>query len=166
VFQNPGDLTAASPIGAVPVLVTPDFGPLCDSTNILEYLHEKTGAIWPKAPRARTEVRQASVLAMAVVQASVLYYQEVFMHEVPSRYWSHDHVSVMEATLAKIAESSKNLWLNTGELTQAGWDLAVALEYASLRVPFLKWQDRHPSLNDVIIAAKKDPFFIESTPRL
>jgi glutathione S-transferase len=63
VFANPASLNAVNPMGAVPTLMTRDFGPICDSTNILEYLHEKTGAIWPKEEALRIRVRQRSVYA-------------------------------------------------------------------------------------------------------
>src|ERR1035437_2703351 len=62
VFQDNPDLNAVNPLGLVPTLVTAN-GAITDSTNILEYLNDTHGGIWPKDPQANMNVRQASVWA-------------------------------------------------------------------------------------------------------
>jgi glutathione S-transferase len=166
VFQEPAELNAANPTGMVPTLITPDFGPLGDSTNILEYLHEKTRAIWPKETHIRIAMRQASVLAVAVTQSSVLYFQETKMHEKPAPFWVEDHLKVIEATLATIAKTRPDLWIEDSKLTQAGWDIVVALDYLSLRIPEVKWEIQYPFLVRLMTEARKNSFFVESTPKL
>ena len=166
VFQEPPELNAANPMGAVPTLLTHDVGTLCDSNAILEYLHEKTNAIWPIDFTHRTLVRQASVLAMGITQATVLYFQEAQMHEIPSPRWMEEHVSVIQATLAHISHTQRELWVVNETLTQGSWDLVVGLEYLALRIPEVSWQKKYPLLLELIALARKNSFFVESTPKL
>jgi len=48
VFVDNPEFWKQNPIGTLPTLITPDAGTLSDSSHLLEYLHEKTGKIWPK----------------------------------------------------------------------------------------------------------------------
>jgi glutathione S-transferase len=166
VFKNPTNLNAANPIGAVPTLLTPDAGPLSDSSHILEYLHERSGQIWPNEGNFRVRVRQNSVLAVGVIQSAVLYYQEAHMHESPSPFWKAEHVSVIQETLSWIAASNPSEWMRNSLLTQAGWDLAVALEYVTFRLPFVEWEKRREGLVQILNLARLDGFFVETAPKL
>ncbi len=163
-FVDNPDLWEANPLGTVPTLITPDFGPLSDSANLLEYFHEKTGAIWPTDFRLRTEVRQAAVLAEGLMQFCVLYYQETKVHEVPSPSWVVDYLQTLNRTLSVIANTRVSCWIEQQKLTQAGWDLAIALEYLKLRVPQIEFEKTHPHLLGVLDLAKKERCFTETSP--
>ena len=150
VFQYNPELLAANPMGMVPTLVFPDFGPVGDSATILEVLQEKTGDIWPKDLHQRVEA---------------LFFQETKMHEAPSPYWVYEHASSIQDTLDFLSKAPAFVWEEDGKLTQAAWDLGVAIEYTALRIPEIDWK-KHPGLVSVVEKAKQDPFFVETTPKL
>lgn len=163
VFVENPDLMAANPLGTVPTFCSV-AGTITDSANILEYLHENVGQIWPSDFHARIAARQASVWAEGIMQSLVLYYQETVMHEVPSPLWAKEHVESMAATLLFLAKAPESVWLRDGDLTQAGWDLCVALEYMDLRAPGMQWRTQYPSFVALLEIARKDSYFCETTP--
>jgi glutathione S-transferase len=167
VFQDNPDLLAANPLGLVPTLKTAD-GPITDSANILEYLDETHGGIWPEDPRAKINARQISVWSEGVMQSLVLYFQEAKMHEVPSPRWEKEHSDTIEATLSYLDEAPKDVWFTTEPasegLTQAAWDLCVALEYMDLRLAELNWRAKYPGFMSILEAARKNSYFCETTP--
>ena len=166
VFQTNPELLQMNPLGMVPTVLTPEGLAISDSANVLEYFHDKTGAIWPLDFLTRTQVRQASVLAMGVIQSSVLYFQEIMMHEAPSPFWVSEHFESIERTLQMISSLPKDLWIQNQNLTQAGWDLAVALEYCEIRIPSLDWKKSHPSFIPLLELAQKNSDFLETKPKL
>ena len=166
VFQDNPELIAANPLGLVPTLLTPNDGAIADSSTIIEYLQEKTGAIWPKDQARRIQMRQASSYGVGLIQSSVLYFQESALHETPSHRWMEEHLVSMENTLLHGSKMPASIWIENGELTQAGWDLVVGLDYVSLRIPELKWREQYPTLVSIHHEAKKNPDFLETTPKL
>jgi len=167
VFQDNPALQSANPLALVPTLVTA-HGPVSDSANILEYLNDTHGGIWPADLNAKLNARQAAVWAEGVMQSLVLYFQEAKMHEVPSPRWLKDHVESMQATLAYLADAPSDVWFrekSCGEgLTQAAWDLCVTLEYMDLRLPELNWRVKHPAFTTILETARKNSYFCETTP--
>lgn len=167
VFQENPDLLAANPLGLVPTLISKD-GPICDSANILEYLDEVYGGIWPEAKSARIQARQAAVWAEGIMQSLVLHFQEAKLHEVPSPRWLKEHVDSMEETLSFLTGAPESVWISSNPksegLTQAGWDLCVTLEYMDLRLPALQWRKKYPGFNAILELARKNPYFCETTP--
>jgi glutathione S-transferase len=166
VFNDPPELLAINPLGLIPSLKTPQGEGLFDSAAILEYLDDLSGLIWPKALPDRTHVRQASFLASGIMQSAVSYLQETAMHEVPSPTWAHDHFQTLDRSILFAMNVSESLWMRGDELTQAGWDLAVALEYVEFRVPALKERANHPLLQRILDRANQSPDFRETKPRL
>ena len=165
-FVDNPDLWAANPLGTVPTLITPDLGALSDSSHLLEYFHEKTGSIWPEAFQIRTQVRQASVYAEGIMQFCVLYFQETKLHEVPSPSWVVDYLQSIDRTLHLTSEMPAHCWVKNKELTQAGWDLAVALEYLNFRIPEIEFEKKFPAFLEILEQAKKSSAFIETKPSL
>ena len=169
VFQENPELQAANPLALVPTLVTA-HGPVCDSANILEYLNDTRGGVWPVDLRAKIDARQAAVWAEGIMQSLVLYYQEAKMHEVPSPRWLKEHVESMLATLAFLAGAPKDVWFTEKScgagLTQAAWDLCVTLEYMDLRLPELNWRAKYPGFTTILETARKNSYFCETTPPL
>lgn len=167
VFLENPDLNAANPLGLVPTMMIAQ-GPITDSANILEYLNDIYGGIWPQDTMAKIKARQASTWAAGIMQSLVLYYQETKMHEVPSALWAKDHVDAMETTLAFLANAPESIWFtnvaDSDGLTQAAWDLSVALEYMDLRVPQLDWRKKYPGFNLILEKARKNSYFCETTP--
>ncbi len=165
-FVDNPDLWRANPIGTVPTLITPDCGPLSDSANLLEYFHEKTGAIWPNEFHLRAHVRQASVLAEGLMQYTVLHLQESKMHEVPSPSWVVDYLQTLDRTIKTIMQSPSHWWMHNNELTQGGWDLAIALDYLKFRLPEFKYDSEHPIFQHIKLLADQNAAFVETAPRL
>jgi len=167
VFQeNPG-LQTANPLALVPTLLTA-HGPISDSANILEYFHDTCGGIWPSDLSEKISARQTAVWAQGIMQSLVLYFQEAKMHEVPSPRWLKDHVESMQSTLSLLSRAPSSTWFTIEEksrgLTQAAWDLCVALEYMDLRLPELPWRTKFPGFIPILEKARKDVYFCETTP--
>ena len=153
VFQENTDLLKLNPLGTVPTLLTPS-GALSDSSLILEYLQPTPD------PASFFSVRNRSVLAAGIMQSLVLFYQETKMHEHPSDRWVKEHQDVIYLTLQHLEKISTP----STPLSQADWDLAVALEYMDLRMPELDWRKEFPSLIQTLTLARADAFFCETTP--
>ena len=165
VLESNPDLEATNPLGLVPALVLPDGRALSDSSAILESLHDLHGGLWPERLTDRIEIRQASTLATGLMQAAVSYFQETRMHEVPSPTWAQDHLSTVHRTLRHLETFRSDLWFRSGELTQAGWDLACALEYLEFRMP--ECRDAIPSvLSAALERARASALFRETAPKI
>ncbi len=166
VFQENPDLIAANPLALVPTLITSQ-GPITDSANILEYLNDTHGGIWPSDVRAAITARQTSVWAAGVMQSLVLYFQEAKLHEVPSPRWLKEHVESMETTLAYLSKAPDHVWFTNAPgsegLTQAAWDLCVTLEYMDLRIPELDWR-KYSGFAAILKTARQNSYFCETSP--
>ncbi|MBS1959083.1 MAG: glutathione S-transferase N-terminal domain-containing protein [Bdellovibrionales bacterium] len=168
VFNPTAEFIAANPLGLVPTLVGPDGLVVSDSAMILEWIQARTGTVFPRGG-LEWPVRQASVLCGGVITSVVLYFQEEHMHANPSTYWMGEHMSALTAALREIETLNRDLLINSGEagpraLTQAGWDLATALEYMSLRLPRYRWSTLHPNFNAVMSIARADAKFAATVP--
>jgi len=97
---------------------------------------------------------------------AVLYFQETKMHEVPSDGWAKDYLQTLERVLLYVSLLPKAQWIDAEKLTQAGWDLAVGLEYLQMRVPEIEFKNRYPNLNAVMSKAREDSDFRDSEPKL
>ena len=193
VFNPPSHFLALNPLGLVPTLVGPSGFVLSDSSMILEWAQVQTGRVYSIGAREWPE-RQASVLCEGVIQSTVLFFQETHMHEAPSPGWAREHSGVIAATLNTIEAMPRELFISaigvgsslggasrgagsasrdggTGgsdfageELTQAGWDLAVALEYLTLRLPTYDWSRLHSGFNSVMKFAQENEKFVATVP--
>lgn len=150
VFEPSEELLAANPLGMVPVLVVGGgIGAIPDSATILEYLHENHGSrIWPTDLALRAKVRAASTLAEGLMSETVRWYLEQLRPE-PSADWTAEILENIDRTLGAIVETSLSgpPWkVSDLQLTQAGYDLVVALEYMRLRLNGFDWSAKYPTL--------------------
>ncbi len=156
VFEPPAEFLAANPLGTVPVLIirSPTGRPeesvaLPDSASILEYLHENYGGkIWPSDLGVRAHVRAASTLAEGLMTETVRWFLEN-QRPLPFEEASAECIENIDRTLAAIAAQPwKSLpWkVSDFQLTQAGYDLAIALDYLQLRLQGYPWQTKFPEL--------------------
>lgn len=158
-------LIEQSPLATVPVLILPSGEAVPDSAAILEYLHEEHGQkIWPASEMLRRQVRSASVWAEGIMAATVGYYLDS-LKPLPPQEWMQDSWRIVERTFQRIlAQGLEQLpWRHLCEPTQAGWDLAVAAEYAWMRLPGLE-AARDPQIVTLVEQCRKLPAFRESTP--
>ena len=164
-FQPTENFLKANPLGLVPVLLRVEGDPIADSSLILDYLDEVAFAVWPKDPLLRLEVRSVSVLCSGVMMAAVNYFFES-RKTVPATEWLEDYLQTVPRILAEIDRRLQNRRLvhASAILTQAGWDLAVALEYLDLRMPNFNWRGSHPSFVPVLEEARASRCFTETSP--
>jgi len=172
VFKPTPFLFDANPLGLIPSLRIPSGVFISDSSMILEYLHESQGSeagpgrkIWPADPRNRPAVRRASVWAAGIMTATVQWYLEsIRPDEERSQVWLEEHRENIERTLKQAQAESLEPWMAAGQPTQAGWDLAVALDYLSLRMPVVEWRRIAPKLEPVLALCQSSPAFRETAP--
>lgn len=152
VFEPTDEFLNANPLGTVPVLVIHEGServPLPDSSTILEYLHDQYGGkIWPSDPGIRVVVRAASTLAEGIMTETVRWYLEN-QRALPSDAWIQEHVENIDRTLATIHSTSlkKLPWkVSDFQMTQAGYDLYIALDYLNLRLKGYDWMTKYPEL--------------------
>ncbi|MBC7386526.1 MAG: glutathione S-transferase family protein [Cryobacterium sp.] len=152
VFDPPADFTANAPLGQVPVLLIRDgkeVTALADSSAILDYLDDRYGGkIWPSESAARLKVRAASVLATGLMEDTVWYFLET-QRPVPSKDWLQEFLANVDRTMDFIHHSNLRgmPWkVSDFQLTQAGYDLLIAIEYLEIRIQNLDWKTRYPDL--------------------
>ncbi len=168
VFEPTPEFFESSPIGTVPSLLVPGLPySIGDSTAILEYLHDEHGGkIWPTDPKARTLVRAASVLAESLMTNTVAWFLEN-QRKTPSGEWAAEFLENLDRVFAKI--SSQDLgampWkVSPLQLTQAGYDLIVALQYAEIRLKEMDWKAKYPSLLHFVDSHKNRGDILPTTP--
>lgn len=150
VFEPTAEFLSANPLGTVPVLVVGGgVGPIVDSATILEYLHENHGSrIWPSDLSLRARVRAASTLAEGLMSETVRWFLEQ-ARSMPSEESSREAIENIDRTLSAIAETPLGAppWkISDLQLTQAGYDLVIALEYMQLRLKGYEWERKYPVL--------------------
>jgi glutathione S-transferase len=151
-FSPPSEFEESAPLGTVPALVVRDGKELIvlgDSAAILEYLHDQYGQkIWPVDPAARLRVRAASVLAEGIMTETVRWYIEN-LRESPSNDHAAEYFQNLDRTLATIHSGSLRgmPWkVSDFQMTQAGYDLFIALDYLAVRMKAYDWAQRYPEL--------------------
>ncbi len=162
VFEPAPEFLQRNPLGLIPVMTLSDGTHLPDSNTILEYLDDAhPGQIWPTDSAAeRVLVRQASTWATGVMTASVALFLEKKRKAADSE-WLEEHSSVILETLAALDKSAT---LRADRMTQASWDLGVALEYLDLRTPELPWRKDFYRLESILLACRKHSAFIKTSP--
>jgi len=167
VFNPSSEFLKATPLGLVPALQLTDGMVISETSMILEWIHQQTGLVYPTGP-AEWPARQVSVWVHGLIQATVAFFQETKLHDSPSRFWSEDHHQVVADTLLLLNSLPADCWFEQNvpspTLTQAGWDLAVALQYLELRMPHLKWNERFPQLKAPLALALRNQRFLETQP--
>lgn len=168
VFEPTAEFIASSPIGTVPSLSIPGMPfSIGDSTAILEYLHDEFGGkIWPTDSKARTLVRAASVLAESLMTNIVAWYLEN-QRKQPSTEWSSEYLENLDRVFSKIASQELNAmpWKSSPlQLTQAGYDLIVALQYAEIRLKGVDWKAKYPTLSQFVENHKNRGDILPTTP--
>lgn len=181
VFNPTEEFLTANPLGLVPVLLDDPAQPIFDSNTILEVIQERHGRIWPQDPELRLAVRISSTLATGIMTATVQYFLETKRTPStgptsgagpatggPSAEWLAEFTDTITRALDRATQrltTEQNHGFTLGaEFSQAGWDLAVALDYLDFRYPALKWREKHPALLSFLSQAKRDPFFSQTAP--
>ncbi len=169
VFEPPADFLKISPLGLVPVLVVKQTDQetlvIPDSSAILEYLNEpgnlpspqgdSTFGIWPNNTD-KPWARAASTLAAGVMQHTVNHFLES-LKKAPDTETTNEASERIVATLTNLNELLKgkqHLFINRSKATtQTGFDLVIALDYLSLRIPALDWNTQFSEFQNLVTLA-------------
>ena len=161
VFEPPAEFLAANPLGLVPVLMIQKgkekLGPP-DSATILEYLNELyPNRIWPADPELRLQVRAYSTLCEGIMANCVsLFLERQRKSQDPA--WIEEYTQNIDRTLEAVSKKNvfeKPFKISDLQLTQAGYDLLIALEYMEIRVPDHTWKEQFPDLNRFLETHRK-----------
>ena len=141
------DLTALSPVGKVPVLVTDHNHPIYDSRVIMEYLCHVSGnkTLIPDDGVKRFRVLTLTALGQAIGDAGVAqrYETAVRPQGLQWREW------MVRQGLRVNAECDdlENTWeKDLREITAGTIAVAVALAYLDFRLPDWQWRKDRPKL--------------------
>lgn len=161
VFEPPQDFFEANPLGLIPVLSIQKgkekLG-LPDSATILEYFNDLfPNRIWPSEPELRLQVRACSTLAEGIMSNSVaLFLERQRKNQDPA--WIEEYTQNLDRTFEAISKKDvfgKPFKVSDLQMTQAGYDLVIALEYAELRIPDHGWKTQYPELNKFLETHRK-----------
>ena len=140
-------LTAVSPIGKVPVLVTDHNHAIYDSRVIIEYLCHVSGnkTLIPDDGVKRFRVLTVAALGQAIAEAGVAWRYETAVRPqgLQWREW-------MDRTMLRVNAEFDDLektWIRElAEVTAASIAVAVALSYIDFRIPDWNWRTDRPKL--------------------
>jgi glutathione S-transferase len=140
-------LTALSPVGKVPVLVTDHNHPLYDSRVIIEYLCHVSGnkTLIPDDGVKRFRVLTLQALGQAIAEAGVAFRYETAVRPqgLQWREWIARHELRVKAEF----DDLETTWAkDLGELTSGSIAVAVALSYLDFRIPDWQWRKDRPQL--------------------
>jgi glutathione S-transferase len=141
------DLTALSPVGKVPVLVTDHNHPLYDSRVIIEYLCHVSGnkTLIPDDGVKRFRVLTLLALGQAIAEAGVAWRYETAVRPqgLQWREWMERQTIRVNAEFDDLETTwSKDL----AEVTAGSLSVAVALSYLDFRIPDWSWRPGRPKL--------------------
>lgn len=142
----PSELLAANPLSRIPTLITDEGLALPDSSLILEWLQgtqvarlPEESARWPAARRAK--------IADGILEAAVATVVEKRRPEsiiMPAALDRHAHA--IERALDMLALEANALGDPEARPSVANLITGVALAYLDLRMPYLNWRQRAPTL--------------------
>jgi glutathione S-transferase len=162
VFEPTAEFLAANPLSLVPVLEVSPGQCLPDSWAILEYLDEAhPPGIWPRDPSARLSARRWSVWAEGIMSFTVSWYLESLRKQPDPGALNESRENILR-TLQRLEGESTTL--ATAGVSQPLVDLAIALDYLSLRIHEIKWRDAFPGLVPLWEEAQRLPGFKETAP--
>ena len=160
LFPPPDWYTALNPLGLIPSLVVDNEDPVFDSSDILEFLDDKMGGIWPKELQAHWREKRFSGLCEGMMLDAVNWRVESIRENARADILAFRELSIarsLKALELKVARDPKPFLAE--KKRQGASDLAIALHYLQFRMPHLVWETKHPFLADVL-----DHFLATSPP--
>jgi glutathione S-transferase len=159
------ELSAANPLGKIPVLITESDGAVFDSVVIVQYINRATGGkLLPKSAGKRLEAERLEAIADGINDCAVAYQYEKRMRPEAFIYqawldkqWTKvtQALDVLEANPPKLP-----VRIHAGHIA-----LAAALGYLALRFP--GWEKGRPKLKRYAKKfAEKHPDLAANLPRL
>lgn len=139
------ELSAANPLGKIPVLLTESDGAVFDSVVILQYINRATGGkLLPKNAAKRLEAERMEAIADGINDCAVAY-----QYEKRQRPEAMQYQGWLDKQRGKVTHALDYLEANPPKLPSrihgGHIALAAALGYLTLRFP--GWEKGHPKLN-------------------
>jgi glutathione S-transferase len=159
------ELSAANPLGKIPVLISDRDGAVFDSMVIVQYLNRETGGkLLPRAAGKRLEAERLEAIADGISDCAVAYvYEKRWRPETHvfqgwlDKQWGKVTAALdyLESTPPKVPAK-----IHAGHIA-----LAASLGYLSLRFP--GWDKSRPKLKRYVKKfAERHPELAEMLPRL
>jgi len=141
------ELTALSPVGKVPVLVTDHNHPIYDSRVIMEYLCHVSGnkTLIPDDGVKRFRVLTLAALGQAIAEAGVAFRYETAVR--PQGLQWHEWLDRQGLRVKAEFDDLERSWSkDLVEVTAGSLSVAVALSYLDFRIPDWQWRKDRPKL--------------------
>ena len=162
-YTTPDALSAANPLGKIPVLVRDDGPALYDSRVICRYLDAASGGrLFPESRIWEVLTLEATALGIAEAAVSMVY-------EGRLRPEEKQHQPYLDAQWTKIArglDAVGDRWMShlAGPVDAAQIAMGCALAYLDFRHPDRGWRDGRPALAAWEAAFAERPSMIETRP--
>lgn len=164
-MDNPAELIAINPLGAVPALLAGEGRAFCDSPIICEFLdslQSDAPSLFPGPGRDRWDILALASLADGLMDAAV---QIVLENRKPegqrSQSWIDRKQEAILRTIGLIAH--RRFDPQVFNISTIG--VVCALDYVRFRLPYLDWQGRHPELAQWLEKAVQRPSFSATAPQ-
>ena len=146
IAENP-DLSAKSPLGKIPILVTEHGHAIFDSRVIIEYLCHVSGnkTLIPDDGVKRFRVLTLQAIGQGVADAGVGYRYETATRP-QSLQWP-EYKARLELRMMRSCDELEASWMkDLGEVTAGSIAVACALAYLNFRIPDFDWRTGHSKL--------------------
>jgi glutathione S-transferase len=176
LFPPPPQFVAINPLGLIPALHIQGEEVIVDSSEILSWMDQKYGGVWPKEMDAGWRDRRLSALSAGVMTLAVAWRLESVRPSVREADQLEKEGAIL-ATLDKISQGAAFVKLRTSRQKmkesedplkycfQGSYDLAAALDYLLFRLPHLKWAERFDELNELLLDFSENEIFQSTDPR-
>jgi glutathione S-transferase len=164
LYPPPAELIAANPLGLAPVLLRPGLVPICDSSDILDFLDDTSAKVWPRELQEKWKAKSVSRQATGVLDLAVGWLVESRRGDARA-----DVQADQEMRIKRILESFRHLKLKHPHWWrkphQTLFDVGIALEYLAFRLPHLNWEDILDGADDDLWdVLDEDPAFANTRP--
>jgi glutathione S-transferase len=159
-------LRDSNPLVKVPVLLTPDAGPLYDSRVIVAYLEHLSGVdLRPPEALAAIIDQRVEALADGISDALVLGIVEAWRDEDKrSAVWLKRQRDKIEHGIAALADDLGRGHLPHEQVTAGGLAALCTLENFTFRQPEHPWRSQHPALANWCSIWQALPLYAETAP--
>lgn len=155
-----------NPLAKLPVLLTPEYGPLYDSRVIIAELQRRAGRVLrPADPIAAISDQRVEALADGIGEAVALAVQETWRPEDRrSTVWNARQQAKVERGVAALAEDHASGRLSNATNTVGAIAAICALDFLTFWFPDHAWKHGHANLAAWAGASHGDPDFAATRP--
>lgn len=165
-WSVPDELTAITPLGKVPALVTDDGLPLTESHIICEYLDSLEGGarLIPESGPRRWSVLRLAALGQGLTDATLGAVVEQLRR--PAQYSWPDWIARQRAVVSRtLAVLERDFAATEGNFAYDGISIACALAYLDMRMTDIGWRESCPKLAAWFAWASRRPSMEATAPK-